>query len=115
MIVDRGTGQGAETQLVEDTQFWVVRPRISGGSVSGLGTLLSGSYIGVGIGKSKKPQREFTGLEVPPVFSTDAPGREFVLQQRRSRFARLSARRSFSGACRSGRSRAMTSTRTARA
>ena len=29
--------------LVEDTRFWVVRPRISGANVSGLGTLISGS------------------------------------------------------------------------
>src|SRR5947209_6195083 len=33
--------------LVDNTRFWVVRPRISGGTVSGLGTLLSGSYIDV--------------------------------------------------------------------
>jgi paraquat-inducible protein B len=70
----------SEAQLVKDTQFWVVRPRISGGSVSGLGTLLSGSYIGVSIGKSAQPKREFIGLEVPPVFTTDDPGREFVLR-----------------------------------
>ncbi len=72
--------KGTEGQVVEDTRFWVVRPRISGGSVSGIGTLLSGSYIGVGVGKSKQARREFTGLEVPPIFSTDAPGREFVLR-----------------------------------
>ncbi|MGA7817164.1 MlaD family protein, partial [Caballeronia sp.] len=36
--------------LVDNTRFWVVRPRISGGTVSGLGTLLSGSYIDVDIG-----------------------------------------------------------------
>lgn len=71
--------KGAAGYAVEDTQFWVVRPRISGGSVSGISTLLSGSYIGVGVGKSKKARREFTGLEQPPVFSTDSPGREFVL------------------------------------
>ena len=29
--------------LVDDTQFWVVRPRISGANVSGLGTLISGA------------------------------------------------------------------------
>ena len=29
-----------------DTRFWVVRPRISAGEVSGLGTLFSGAYIG---------------------------------------------------------------------
>ena len=67
-------------QLVEDTRFWVVRPRISGGSVSGLGTLLSGSYIGIGVGKSTKKQHTFAGLEVPPVLASAEPGREFVLR-----------------------------------
>ena len=71
--------KGTAGYVVDDTQFWVVRPRISGGSVSGISTLLSGSYIGVGVGNSKKGRREFTGLEQPPVFSTDSPGREFVL------------------------------------
>ncbi|HSS46730.1 MAG TPA: MlaD family protein, partial [Burkholderiales bacterium] len=68
----------AENLLVEDIRFWVVRARISGGSVSGLGTLLAGSYIGVDIGKSVKPQRNFVGLEVQPLFATDVPGRQFV-------------------------------------
>ena len=39
-----------EEFLVEDTQFWVVRPRISGANVTGLGTLISGAYIGMEIG-----------------------------------------------------------------
>ncbi|MGH8751815.1 MAG: intermembrane transport protein PqiB [Burkholderiales bacterium] len=69
----------AENLLVEDTRFWVVRARISGASVSGLGTLLAGSYIGVDIGKSEKAQRNFVGLEVPPLFFTDVPGRQFVV------------------------------------
>ena len=30
----------ADGFLVDDTRFWVVRPRIAGGQVSGLGTLL---------------------------------------------------------------------------
>src|SRR5690242_19391769 len=34
-----------EDLLVEDTKFWVVRPRISGANVTGLGTLISGAYI----------------------------------------------------------------------
>ncbi len=80
VIVTAELVKGTAAQLVEDTQFWVVRPRISGGSVSGIGTLLSGAYIGVGVGKSKEARRAFTGLEVPPIFSTDAPGREFVLR-----------------------------------
>lgn len=65
--------------LVAGTRFWVVRPRVSGGGVSGLGTLLSGAYIGADIGKSAEPKDEFTGLEVPPVLTAGLPGREFVL------------------------------------
>ncbi|MGH8489666.1 MAG: intermembrane transport protein PqiB [Gammaproteobacteria bacterium] len=69
----------AEGFLVQDTRFWVVRPRIAGSQISGLGTLLSGSYIGVDIGKSSKRKRKFTGLETPPIVTTDLPGVEFVL------------------------------------
>ena len=69
----------AAPYLVDDTRFWVVRARISGGTVSGLGTLLSGSYIGADIGKSAKPRRDFVGLEEPPIITTDVPGRQFVL------------------------------------
>lgn len=66
--------------LVEDTRFWVVRPRVSGGSVSGLGTLLGGSYIGVDVGKESKSRRAFTGLDVAPVVTLDVPGRYFALR-----------------------------------
>ncbi len=45
-----------ESFLVADTTIWVVRPRISGANVSGLGTLISGAYIGMDIGKSKEKQ-----------------------------------------------------------
>jgi paraquat-inducible protein B len=66
--------------LVDNTRFWVVRPRISGGTVSGLGTLLSGSYIDVDVGNAVKARHDFVGLEVPPVFASDIPGREFTLK-----------------------------------
>lgn len=65
--------------LVKDTRFWVVRARISGGSVSGLGTLIGGSYIGVDAGTSTESRDEFVGIETPPVVSLDMPGRQFVL------------------------------------
>jgi paraquat-inducible protein B len=65
--------------LVEDTRFWVVRARISGGSISGLGTLLGGSYIGVDAGIAKKPQLKFKGMDRPPTITMDRPGRQFVL------------------------------------
>ena len=66
-------------RLVEDTRFWVVRPRVSGGQVSGLSTLFSGSYIGADPGKSEVERREFTGLETAPIVTTEEPGRQFVL------------------------------------
>ncbi len=70
----------ASKMLVDDTRFWIVRPRISGGTVSGIGTLLSGSYVGVDIGSASKARSDFVGLESPPVFASGVPGREFVLK-----------------------------------
>ncbi|RZF30522.1 MCE family protein [Paraburkholderia sp. UYCP14C] len=72
--------KNASKLLVDDTRFWVVRPRISGGTVSGITTLLSGSYVEMDVGKSKTGRRDFIGLEVPPVITSDVPGREFVLK-----------------------------------
>jgi paraquat-inducible protein B len=69
-----------EAFLVADTKFWVVRPRISGANVTGLGTLISGAYIGVEIGSSKEDQRDFVALEIPPVITGDIPGRFFTLK-----------------------------------
>jgi len=66
--------------LVEDTKFWVVRPRISGANVTGLGTLISGAYIGVEIGSSKETKSDFVALETPPVITGDIPGRFFILK-----------------------------------
>ncbi len=60
--------------LVEDTLFWVVRPKLSASSIEGLGTILSGSYIGVQAGSSAIPKREFNGLPASPPVSQDTPG-----------------------------------------
>lgn len=66
--------------LVDDTTFWVVSARVSGANVTGLGTLISGSYIGMEIGSSKKARREFVALKDPPVVTRDVPGRYFRLK-----------------------------------
>lgn len=65
--------------LVDDSRFWVVRPRIAAGGVSGLGTLLSGAYIALDPGKSESAKRSFVGLESPPLVVGDMPGRQFML------------------------------------
>lgn len=71
---------GAEEYLKEKTQFWVVEPRISGGQVSGLATLLSGAYIGTDPVREGRRTRRFTGLEAPPIVTAEEAGRFFVLR-----------------------------------
>ena len=65
--------------LREDTRFWVVRARVGGGSVSGLGTLLSGAYIQLDPGTGKVKKRDYIGLELPPLTPAEAPGIRLVL------------------------------------
>jgi paraquat-inducible protein B len=72
--------KSAEGLIVEDAKFWVVEPRVTLSGVSGLGTLLSGNYIGFEVGTSNKKRRSFIGLETPPVITGDQPGRRFVLK-----------------------------------
>ncbi len=69
----------AEAFAATDSRFWVVRPRLAGATVTGLGTLLSGAYIGVDGGRSKDEQKHFVGLESPPVVTSDEPGKRYVL------------------------------------
>ena len=69
----------AEDLLSENTRFWVVRARINVSGVTGLQTLFSGVYIGLDPGKPGKKARHFTGLEQPPIVTTDLPGRYFLL------------------------------------
>jgi paraquat-inducible protein B len=70
--------------LNEGTRFWVVRARVAGGQVTGLGTIFSGSYIGVDPIRDGARVREFVGLETPPVVTTDQPGKHFELHSHRA-------------------------------
>lgn len=79
VVVTAQMTRSATDLLVDDTRFWIVKPRIAGGQISGLTTLLSGSYIGMDVGKSTDSRREFVGLDTQPAVTTDEPGREFLL------------------------------------
>jgi paraquat-inducible protein B len=63
----------------EDSKFWVVRPRIGAGGVSGIDTLLSGDFIGADAGLSEKHAKHFLGLEAPPPITYGEPGKRFLL------------------------------------
>ncbi len=71
--------KSAANLMVEDAKFWVVEPRITLSGVSGLGTLLSGNYIGFEAGKSTKTQHTFVGLAEPPII-TSGQGKAFTLK-----------------------------------
>lgn len=69
----------AEPLLREDTEFWVVRPRVGSGGVSGLGTIVSGAYIELAPGSGKPGRREFVGLDDVPVTPVGVPGLKLQL------------------------------------
>jgi paraquat-inducible protein B len=71
---------GSKAYLTEKTRFWVVKARISGGTVSGLGTLLGGAYIAIDPVAGGKFVDKFVGLEQAPVVTTDQPGKHFLLK-----------------------------------
>ena len=60
--------------LKGDTQIWVVKPRYGGSGISGLGTIVSGSYLELQPGVKPGERRHFTGLENPPVTPPGVPG-----------------------------------------
>ncbi len=79
VIVTVSLDKGASSLTRRDTRFWVVRPRVGTGGVSGLDTLLSGAYIAADAGTAKTSGNAFTGLETPPTVIAGTPGRSFTL------------------------------------
>jgi paraquat-inducible protein B len=81
VIVTVDMNANAAPLLNTNAQFWVVKPRFFAGSISGLDTLLSGSYIELSpSGTGGEAQRDFVGLEDPPVLQSDTPGTNFLLR-----------------------------------
>jgi paraquat-inducible protein B len=62
IILDIEMIKSAKSRLVEDTKFWVVKPSISLTAVTGLDAILTGSYINVVPGNSKKLKTDFIAL-----------------------------------------------------
>ncbi len=74
---------GMKRHLSDTTKFWVVRPRVGGGQISGLGTLISGAYIGMDPGEGGNSERSFEGLEKPPVVTSDVEGTRYRLRAKK--------------------------------
>jgi paraquat-inducible protein B len=84
VIVTVRMNRESEPLLTDTARFWVVKPRFFAGSISGLETLLSGAYIELLPGAaSGATERQFIGLEEPPVLQSDVPGTTFLLHAAR--------------------------------
>ncbi len=72
--------------LRSGTRFWIVEPGLEGG----LGSLLSGTYVGVAPGPGEATD-EFRGIEHPPIVGAPEPGKIFLLESEGSGEASIGA------------------------
>jgi paraquat-inducible protein B len=78
IVLTASVEKDAANYLRDGTRFWVIKPRLDAGGISGLGTLVSGAYIEIEPGEGAA-KRDFKGLEKPPVIRVDEPGGKYVL------------------------------------
>jgi paraquat-inducible protein B len=84
VLVTIETVKEAESLLTDKTIFWVVKPQLFAGNISGLETILSGSYIGMR--PSSEPgvaKRDYVGQEDPPILQASVKGTTYRLDSRR--------------------------------
>jgi paraquat-inducible protein B len=79
IVVTASLDKSMAGHMNEGTQFWIVRPRVGFGGISGLGTLLSGAYVEFDPGNGSAT-RAFAGLAEPPPIASRVPGTKFVLR-----------------------------------
>ncbi len=80
VVVTVEMSRNAEAYMTDKTQFWVVRARVAAGEVSGLGTLLSGAYIGCNPSTEGAKSKHYKGLEKPPMITVGMPGSHYMLK-----------------------------------
>lgn len=74
----------ADPLVTQDAKIWLVQPRLFAGSISGLGTLVSGSYFELLPGADgAAKQHHFVALSDPPVLRSDVPGQTVMLASER--------------------------------
>ena len=65
--------------LGSETRFWIVKPRAGISGISGIGTILTGTYINTDPGGGPRATR-FEGLEDPPLTPLSNPGLRIKLK-----------------------------------
>jgi len=90
-LSDDGKGVTVQAQMNKEiasylnnkAKFWIVHPDVGSHGVSGLDTLLSGSYVEIHGVKDEYIQRQFTGLEKPYI-DKEAQGTYYLLSAPKS-------------------------------
>jgi paraquat-inducible protein B len=72
----------AKEELTEDSKIWIVRPEVSFNKITGLDTLVKGSYFEVQPGNSKIPGTAFVALSSAPALSSRVPGLHLILNSK---------------------------------
>ena len=71
--------QAAESHLLTNTRFWLVKPSVTLAGITGLETLVSGNYIAVSPGDGE-PTKRFVALPEAPPLSDSEPGLHLTLK-----------------------------------
>ncbi len=87
VVVNVQMQREATAELTDKARFWVVRPRLNAGNISGLDTLVSGAYIEMDPGpvgaEGAVSKRDYVGLDEPPAVRSDEPGTSYTLKASR--------------------------------
>ncbi len=76
--------------LDDDARFWIVKARVNATEISGLNTLLSGSYIEVDWDDSQGDRQDkFTGLDEAPLTERGTPGLRLTLSAEESGYVNV--------------------------
>jgi paraquat-inducible protein B len=79
VIITARINKDAEQLINENAKFWIVKPKIDKTGITGLETLVSGSYIELYSTKGKKIKHNFIGLEEPYLDEKNIKGKYFKL------------------------------------
>ncbi|RED18539.1 MlaD family protein [Pontivivens insulae] len=81
VLVEVRVSPDLASYFTKEAEFWIVRPEISAQGISGLNTVLSGTYIGAELPSTPGPvERQFEGLERAPLTPIDQPGLRITLR-----------------------------------
>lgn len=79
-LIDIRMYRDTDKMLNSETELWVEKPRVGREGISGLGTLLSGTFIQLQPGRASEPKNYFVALETPPITPADMDGIRLILE-----------------------------------